>query len=245
MSMVWTPLYVSAAEKAHSSESATFEADGEPLVLVFAESQAARRAFGVESAGGESGRRSLERALASNIGLAVAIDSEPRAPRAVVNANEVTSLLALEQKNDPVLGIITWYPMSDDKGFWRFEAGPVGNHSVAGVVVPDSPWEPIRDGELPRIRKTVLWVRENDGAIRAHIAAEMWDWWFNEYCDPSDRETIRTPKEFCEKLELEAIRFEPGADARLAYADHELVGGYGIHINVNHDGRFTRGPEMG
>ena len=72
----------------------------------------------------------------------------------------------------------------------------------------------------------------------------MWDWWYNEYCDPPDRETVRTPEQFRDKLSLEVVRFEPGEDAFLDYEDHGLVDGYGIRIYVTPDGRFTRGPEM-
>jgi hypothetical protein len=254
MSMVWTPLRVSAPKDGAGPSAGTGQRcdpmtagpDGEPMLLVYADGEAALREPGVKTAGGGSGRKSLERALASGVGLAVTNGPEATAPRALVPLGEVPGVLALERIEDPVLGLITWQPSSDDnKGFWEFEAGPVGNHSVTGVVVPEVPWEPIRPAELPRIRQTVQWVRGNDFAVRAHIAAEMWHWWYNEYCGPPDREAARTPAEFRDRLTLEVIRFEPGKDAFLDYADHGLVCGYGIRIDVSPDGRFTSGPQMG
>lgn len=245
MSMVWTPLYVSPAEKARETDPTTVGSEGETLALVFTEGSSARHAYDVGSAGGESGRNALERALAGNVGLAVATGLEPTAPRAFVSVNEAASVLELERFVDPILGVIAWDPASDDKGFWRFDAGPVDGRSVAGVAVPRSPWEQIGAEDLARIRKTVLWARANDAAVRAHIAAEMWDWWYNEYSDPSDREEVPTREEFCRKLELEVIRFEPGENGYLVYADQDLVSGYGIHIHVSQEGRFTQGPYMG
>jgi hypothetical protein len=154
-------------------------------------------------------------------------------------------VLALERIEDPVLGQIVWEPgPDDDEGFWQFEAGPVRRRSVTGVVVPKTEWGPISPRVMPRIRRTVEWVRANDLTIRNHIATKMWDWWYNEYCDPPDREAIRTPKQFCDTLELEVIRFEPDAEAYLDYADHGLVCNYGIRVYVNSNGRLTRGPEI-
>jgi|GEM_PF-2761726 len=250
MSMVWSPLRASGpkerAEGPVPPELIMVGPDGESMLLVYADGEAALREPGVKSAGGGSGRKFLERALSSGAGLAVTTGHEAIAPRAVVTLSEIPAVLELERTEDPVLGVITWHPSSDDsKGFWEFEAGPVENYSVTGVVVPDAPWEPIQTDELPRIRQTVEWVRGNNFAVRAHIAAEMWDWWYNEYCDPPDREAVRTPEEFRDKLTLEVIRFEPGEDAFLDYADQGLVCGYGIRIYLSPDGRFTRGPEMG
>jgi hypothetical protein len=254
MSMVWTPVRVSAPKHPSGPSPVTGQRcepmtpgpGGEPMLLVYADGGAALREPGVESAGGGSGRQALERALASGVGLVVTTGPEVTAPRAGVPLDELRAVLALERTEDPVLGVITWHPSSDDnKGFWEFEVGPVGDHSVTGVVVPEATWEPIQPGELPRIGRTVQWVRRNDFAVREHIAAEMWDWWYNEYCDPPDREAVRSPAEFRDKLTLEVIRFEPGKDAFLDYADHGLVCGYGIRIYVSPDGQFTSGPEMG
>jgi hypothetical protein len=216
------------------------------MLLVYTDGHSALQEPGVRSAGGSSGREFLERALAAGVGLVVAAGHEAMAARAAVSREDVPAVLALERTEDSILGVITWSPSGDDDdGFWEFEAGPVRDHPVTGVVVPEAPWEPIRPDDLPRIRQTVQWVRGHDFAIRAHIAAQMWDWWYNEYCDPPDREAVRTPEEFRDKLTLEVVRFEPGEDAFLDYADHGLVCGYGIRIYVTPDGRFTRGPEMG
>ncbi|WP_149110481.1 hypothetical protein [Limnoglobus roseus] len=243
MSMIWTPI---RTQKEGPPQPMTLGPDGQPALLVYADGSAALREPGVKSAGGGPGRESLERALASGAKLTVTTGHETTAPQAVVTAGEIPAVLALGRAEDPVLGVITWHPSSDDdNGFWEFEAGPVENHSVAGVVVPDAPWESIRPDELSRIRQTVQWVRGNDFAVRSHIAAEMWDWWYNEYCDPPDREEVRTQEEFRDKLSLEVIRFEPGEDGFLDYADHGLVCGYGIRVYVRPDGRFTRGPEIG
>jgi len=79
---------------------------------------------------------------------------------------------------------------------------------------------------------------------RAHIAARMWEWWFNEYSGPPDREAVTTAEQFRDTLELEVIRFEPAADAFLDYADHGLVCNYGIRIWVGPEGQFSGGPEV-
>jgi hypothetical protein len=217
---------------------------GEPMLLVYTDGPSALREPGVRSAGGYSGRQPLERALASGVGLTVTTGYEATAPRAAVPRDEVPAVLARERIEDLVLGAITWHPLSDDEeGFWKFEAGPVGTRSVTGVVVPEATWGPVRPEDWPRTRRTVQWARANDLAIRQHIATEMWDWWYNS-SGPAEREAVRSPEQFRDTLELEVIRFEPGKDAFLDYADHGLVSGYGIRIYVSPDGRFTRGPEV-
>ena len=246
MSSVWTPLRPALEGDAgarHPPGPMTPGPDGAPTLLVYADGHSALREPGVRSAGGGSGRLMLERALAAGVGLMVTTGHEPTAARAVVPRGEVAAVLESGRWEDPTLGAIVWYPLGDDdNGFWEFEAGPVGGHSVTGVVVPKVAWEPIAPGELPRIRQTVQWVRANDPAIRAHIATQMWEWWSEEYCDSPDLEEVATPEAFRDTLELEVIRFEPGADVFLDYADHGLVQGYGIRIYVSPDGRFTDRP---
>ncbi len=238
LSMVWSPVR-------GGPEATVAGPGGEPVLLVYTDGHSALREPGVRSAGGGPGRRALERALAGGAGLAVTTGHEATAPRATVARDEVPAVLARERVEDAVLGAVTWHPLSDDDaGFWEFDAGPVGKRSVTGVVVPEAVWGPVRAEDWPRIRRTVQWARANDLATRQHIAAEMWDWWYNEYCDPPDREAVRTPEQFRDKLELEVVRFEPGKDAFLDYADHGLVSGYGIRVYVSPDGRFTRGPEV-
>jgi hypothetical protein len=149
--------------------------------------------------------------------------------------------VVLNPVHDPVLGVLTWVSTF---GWWEFEAGPVGGHSVTGVLVPSAAFNPLAAYELGRIRRTVAWVRANDPAIRQHIATEMWDWWF-ESSGPLDRQVICTPEQFRDTLSLEVIRFDAAdTDGFLDYADHGLVGNYGIRIYVSPDGRFTGGPEM-
>ncbi len=242
LSMVWLPI---RGGEGRTQGPLTTGPGGELMLLVCTDGPAACREPGVRSAGGWSGRQSLERALASGVGLAVTTGHEATAPHATVPWDEVPAVLARERVEDPVLGAVTWHPSSDDdRGFWEFEAGPVGERSVTGVVVPEATWGPIRPEDWPRIRRTVQWARANDRAIRQHIATEMWDWWYNEYCDPPDREAVRTPEQFRDTLELAVIRFEPSKDAFLDYADHGLVSGYGIRVYVSPDGRFTGGPEV-
>lgn len=148
----------------------------------------------------------------------------------------------VERREDPELGTLTWVP---EFKFWQFEVGPVAGSQVTGVLVPKTGFDPLGPDELSRIRRTVAWVRDNDLIVRQHIAAEMWDWWFNDYSDPPDREAIRTPEQFRDKLTLEVIRFDSAdTDGFLDYADHGLVSHYGIRIYVSPDGRFTRGPEV-
>jgi hypothetical protein len=219
---------------------------GQPMFLVYTDAEAALQESEVNTAYGGSGRLYLEKALAARAGVTVATGAASTAPRAHIPLEDVSAVLNRERKEDPLLGLITWKPASkDEDGFWRFEAGPVSGHPVAGVVVPAGVWQPISPNELPRIHATVQWVRANDFVIRQHIATEMWDWWFNEYCDPPDREAIPTPERFRDTLELEVIRFEPGKDAYLVYQDHGLVCGYGILIWITPEGRFTKGPMMG
>jgi hypothetical protein len=73
----------------------------------------------------------------------------------------------------------------------------------------------------------------------------MWEWWDSDYRDAPHQAPVSSPEQFRDTLELEVIRFEPGDDAYLVYADHGLVDGYGIHIHVSPTGRFTRGPHIG
>jgi hypothetical protein len=239
MSMVWSPI-----REGQAPDPITTTPGGEQMLTVYTDGHSTLQVPGAKSAGGGSGRDALERARAAGVGLMVSTGHKAAA-RAVVSCEVAPAVLALERTDDPALGTIVWSPSGDDDtGFWEFEAGPVGGRSVTGVMVPEGTWEPIRPDDLARVRQTVLWVRGNDLAVRAHIAAEMWAWWSVDYRDPPYSDAIRTPEEFRDQLTLEVIRFEPGEDAYLDYADHGLVDDYGIRIYVTPDGQFTGGPGM-
>jgi hypothetical protein len=250
MSTVYVPNRRVARQSAPGSkppsDPMTSGPNNEPMLLVYTDGTSALREPGVTSAGGGPARDTLRKAMSNGVGVMVTTGHQKRAPRAVVLTSNIPALLTLGRMEDPVLGEIVWDPSSDDEdGFWRFEAGPVDGRSVAGVVVPETEWGEISSRRLLQVRKTVEWVRANDAAIRSHIATEMWDWWYNEYCDPPDRIEVNTAEQFRDKLELEVIRFEPDEDGCLVYEDHGMVCGYGIEIHVSPGGRFTSGPAMG
>jgi hypothetical protein len=249
-SMVHTPFrrpVKSRGRSGLSPDPTTLGPAGEPMLLAYTDTDAALRERGVSSAGGWSAREFLEHALAKGRGVVVATGHTKTAPRAVIAADEVAALVARAYREEPVLGRIFWSPVGDDDddddGFWEFEVGPVDGHEVAGVLAPGRKWNPLAPKELPRIRKTVQWVRKNDKKIRAYIAGRMWEWWAEEFCD-GDPGSV-TEAKFRDRLQLAVLRFDPGADPYVVYEDQGLLDGYGVQQSITPNGRFVGEPQMG
>jgi hypothetical protein len=222
LAMVWTPL------GGQPADTFTVYTDSGPLLD--------RRG---QSAGGGPARGAVEQALAAGRSLTVATGTRKSDPRVVIPPADMPAILSHERIDDPELGAITWQPSDESDGFWEFAVG-----AVTGVIVPPAGWPPPHPADLPRIRKTVRWALANDLPVRQHIADRMWGWWREDQCGDPDPQ-VSTREQFGDRLELEVIRFEPGAEAMLVYADNGLVSGYGIRIWVTPTGRFTRGPEVG
>jgi hypothetical protein len=135
------------------------------------------------------------------------------------------------------LGTLTW-----DETWWRFEAGPIAGRSVEALIVPEPGRDPLGDESRARIRACLDWIRANEPAIRAHIGAEMFDWWLDSYATEEDE--VRTPEEFAAAIELEGISFYSDGPARVVYDDGNLVGGHGIWLSVGPNGEFSDGPDI-
>src|SRR5262245_38139135 len=144
-----------------------------------------------------------------------------------------------EPVQDPLLGPLTW---DADRGWWTFDAGPIGGRSVEALIIPDPTWEPMSEASRSRIRACLDWVQANEPAIQSHIGADMFDWWCGSYAQEEDE--VSTPEEFAAAIELEGITFAADGLARLVYDDANLVGGHGIWLSVGPTGEFSDGPDI-
>ena len=121
-----------------------------------------------------------------------------------------------EAIQDPLLGLLTW-----DETWWRFEAGLIAGRSVEALIIPEPGWNPFSDESRSRIRACLDWVRANEPSIRAHIGADMFDWWLDSYATEEDE--VSTPEQFAAVIELEGVSFYSDRLARLVYDDGNLV----------------------
>jgi hypothetical protein len=138
---------------------------------------------------------------------------------------------------DPLLGTLTW-----DETWWRFDAGPIDGRSVEALIIPDPGWDPLSEVSRTRIRACLDWIRANEPAIRAHICADMFEWWCQSYATQEDE--VHTPEEFAAAIHLEGISFYSDGLARLVFDDANLVGGHGIWLSVGPNGEFSDGPDI-
>ena len=241
---LYTPLR-SAPKGRKRKRDTTSGPNGESMLLVYVDGDAVLGAPGVSTAGGGGARAVLERARKRGIGIVVAAGHRKKDARAFIARDEVEALLARTAHEDPVLGLLVWAPggNDDEEGFWEFEFAPKGGRPATGVLVPGRKWDPLAPKELQRIRKTVAWVRRSDRAIRAHVAAGMWDEWVEGF--DGDEPTVPTPAAFRDWIRLEVLRFEPNGDIYVVYDDEGLLDGYGIHQHITAGGGFVGGPYMG
>jgi hypothetical protein len=142
-----------------------------------------------------------------------------------------------EQIHDPLLGAL-----ERGEGLWVFTAGPLPGWPVEGFIVPSPDWDPLGEPTRSGIRACLDWIRQNEPAIRARIAAEMFNRWRASHAERAKR--VRTPAEFAAAIKLEQIGFHSDGSARLVYDDGGLVRGAGIWISVGPNGEFASGPEV-
>jgi hypothetical protein len=147
-----------------------------------------------------------------------------------------------EAREHPVFGTLTW---SSYSRIWRFEAGQIDGRPVSGVLAPRPGFDPLSEGEVPRIRRMIAWVLAYDLAIRSHITEELWDWWRAYNGTEAGPDTETTPEQFRDTLQLRVIRFDPGDGAVAVYDDQGMVEGYGVLIRIGPEGQFRGRPWIG
>jgi hypothetical protein len=145
-----------------------------------------------------------------------------------------------EPIQDPVLGSITW---EEADRWWRFDVGTFGGRKISGVMCPEPGWDPVSDPPLAQLRAIVSWIRANEPAIRAHITAEMFQWWLDAYYDP-EIDDVTTPEGFREAISIAGLGYYSDQSAQVIYDDGDLIGGHSITLHVGPNGEFSRGPDI-
>jgi hypothetical protein len=142
--------------------------------------------------------------------------------------------------HDQVLGPLTW---NDQHSWWTFEAGPIANRSVRGLIIPEDAQIPLARVRLENVRSCVSWIRANEPVIRDFITRQAFDWWKDGWHD-EEIDEVNTPEGFRNTICLSGINFYEDGKASVCYADGGILGGHSLWVTVGPDGTFEHGPEM-
>jgi hypothetical protein len=136
------------------------------------------------------------------------------------------------------LGRVTWNEVLRE---WHFEAGPIGERSVLGRIVPAHTRRCLRQEELDEIAACLFWFRANEALVRRHIA----DWLFREWF-ASQLAGICSPEGFADAAIVASIFFGKDRKARICYTDGGSLRGLvaGVGCVVAADGIAKEAPAL-
>lgn len=142
--------------------------------------------------------------------------------------------------SDDTLGPVTW---DGEYRWWKFEAGPPGGPPIRGKIIPEGEGALPPEEWLRLIRACVAWLRANEPRLRHRVAADMFDYWCQTYCNEDDE--VETVGQFAAAIRTTGVNFTEGCPAaEVFYDDAGLFGNHGIRVEIDPAGAFVRGPDF-
>jgi hypothetical protein len=142
--------------------------------------------------------------------------------------------------DDEVLGRVTW---DRRRGYWRFEVALPSGRVVPGTIASLDRSYPLPPPVLEEIRECVRWVRDNEPAVRRHVARELYEGWRNGMYE-EEIEYVPPVEQFREAITLVGVNVYEDRKARAVYDAGNLFGGDWIEQAVGRGGAFDGEPEL-
>jgi hypothetical protein len=144
-----------------------------------------------------------------------------------------------EPYTDPTLGTATWNAARRE---WLFALVLPSGRAVNGSITPADDRLPLASPELEKSRACIRWVRDNEPALRQHVADKMYQLML-DWHDPEWGPAL-TKEQFRDKIALEGVLVREDHRASLSFSDAECFGGHAITFSVGADGRLNDEPDL-